>query len=114
MAREACLSRRTLIRRFHDETGLPPMHWLLGARIDRARELLEASDAPMETVARLSGLGTPANLRTLFKRHTGVPPSTYRSTFHRPHTPAAAADGRYGRPGAGMDAGPCPPGTAPQ
>jgi transcriptional regulator GlxA family with amidase domain len=84
MARRACLSRRTLIRRFHDETGLPPMHWLLNARIDRARELLEASDAPMEVVARLSGLGTPANLRTLFKRHTGVPPSTYRSTFHRP------------------------------
>jgi transcriptional regulator GlxA family with amidase domain len=58
MAREACLSRRTLIRRFHDETGLPPMHWLRGARIDRARELLEASDAPVEVVARLSGLGT--------------------------------------------------------
>jgi transcriptional regulator GlxA family with amidase domain len=89
MAREACLSRRTLIRRFHDETGVAPMHWLLGARIDRARELLEASDAPMEIVARLSGLGTPANLRTLFKRHTGVPPSTYRSTFHR----RAPADG---------------------
>jgi transcriptional regulator GlxA family with amidase domain len=84
LAREACLSRRTLIRRFHDETGLPPMHWLRCARIDRARELLEASDAPLEVVARLSGLGTPANLRTLFKRHTGVPPSTYRSTFRRP------------------------------
>ena len=91
LARKACLSRRTLIRRFHDETGLPPMHWLLGARIDRARELLEASDAPMEIVARRSGLGTPANLRTLFKRHTGVPPSTYRSTFHRP-APGGAKD----------------------
>jgi transcriptional regulator GlxA family with amidase domain len=83
MARQACLSRRTLSRRFHDETGLPPIRWLLNARIDHARELLETSDAPMEVVARLSGLGTPANLRTLFKRHVGVPPSTYRSTFHR-------------------------------
>ena len=92
MAREACLSRRTLIRRFHDETGLPPMQWLLGARIDRARELLEASDAPMGIVARRSGLGTPANLRTLFKRHTGVPPSAYRSTFHRPAYAADAED----------------------
>ena len=92
MAREACLSRRTLIRRFHDETGLPPMHWLLNARLDRARELLEASDAPMEVVARRSGLGTPANLRTLFKRHTGVPPSTYRSTFHRPAHPGGVED----------------------
>jgi transcriptional regulator GlxA family with amidase domain len=92
MARQACLSRRTLIRRFHDETGLPPMRWLLDARIDRARELLEASDAPVEIVARLSGLGTPANLRTLFKRHTGVPPSTYRSTFHRPAHVGGAED----------------------
>ena len=98
MARQACLSRRTLIRRFHDETGLPPMHWLLGARIDRARELLEASDAPMEVVARLSGLGTPANLRTLFKRHTGVPPGTYRATFRRP-----AAGGGVRRAAAGSD-----------
>ncbi|WP_431678853.1 GlxA family transcriptional regulator [Kitasatospora sp. KL5] len=81
LAREACLSRRTLIRRFHEETGMPPMQWLLEARIDRARELLEGSDAPMETVARRSGLGTPANLRTLFRRQVGVPPSAYRDTF---------------------------------
>jgi AraC-like DNA-binding protein len=83
LARRACLSRRTLIRRSHAETGLAPMQWLLGARVDRARELLEASDAPTEVVARQSGLGTPANLRTLFKRQAGVPPGTYRSTFRR-------------------------------
>ncbi|WP_331772561.1 helix-turn-helix domain-containing protein (plasmid) [Embleya sp. NBC_00888] len=81
MARRARLSRRTLIRRFHAETGLPPMQWLLDARIDRARELLEGSDLPMDAVARQSGLGTPANLRILFKRRLGVPPSTYRGTF---------------------------------
>jgi transcriptional regulator GlxA family with amidase domain len=83
LARRACLSRRTLVRRFHEETGLPPLRWLLAARVDRARELLEASDAPMETVARLSGLGSSANLRALFKRETGVPPSGYRETFRR-------------------------------
>lgn len=83
LARRACLSRRTLIRRFHEETGLPPMQWLLNARVDRARELLEASDASVEAVARQSGLGSAANLRMLFKRHVGVPPSAYRSTFLR-------------------------------
>jgi transcriptional regulator GlxA family with amidase domain len=57
------------------------MRWLLDARIDRARELLESCDAPMETVARLCGLGSTANLRALFKRHLGVPPSAYRDTF---------------------------------
>lgn len=83
LARQACLSRRTLIRRFHEETGLPPMRWLVEARIDRARELLESGDTPVEAVARLCGLGTAANLRTLFKRHLGVPPSAYRDTFRR-------------------------------
>lgn len=85
LAGRARLSRRTLVRRFHEETGLPPLQWLTNARIDRARELLEASDAPLKDVARASGLGTPANLRILFKRHVGVPPHIYRGTFeHRP------------------------------
>jgi transcriptional regulator GlxA family with amidase domain len=79
------------------------MQWLLDARIDRARELLEASDAPMEVVARRSGLGTPANLRTLFKRHAGVPPSAYRGTFRRP-APAETPAGSDRPPGAGYEA----------
>jgi transcriptional regulator GlxA family with amidase domain len=36
---------------------------------------------PMEIVGRLSGLGTPANLRVLFHRHVGAAPSVYRATF---------------------------------
>lgn len=98
LASRARLSRRTLIRRFHDETGLPPMRWLLDARIDRARELLEMSDAPMDVVARLSGLGTAANLRVLFKRHAGVAPSAYRGTFHRRTAPAQRTQQPVRRP----------------
>ena len=83
LARVASVSRRTLIRRFHAETGLPPMRWLLDARIDRARELLEVSDAPMAAVARRAGLGSTANLRALFKRQVGATPSGYRATFRQ-------------------------------
>ncbi|MEV0624145.1 helix-turn-helix domain-containing protein [Nonomuraea sp. NPDC050404] len=81
LARQAGLSRRTLIRRFHADTGMPPMRWLLDARLALARELLETSDLTVEAVARRCGLGTPANLRTLFRTHVGVPPSVYRDTF---------------------------------
>ncbi len=81
LARQAGISRRTLIRRFHTDTGLPPMRWLLDARLTRARELLETGDLTVEAVARHCGLGTPANFRTLFKAHIGVPPSVYRETF---------------------------------
>ncbi|MCZ1011491.1 helix-turn-helix domain-containing protein [Streptomyces lydicus] len=82
LAHRAGMSRRTLIRRFHTDTGLPPMRWLLDARLARARELLESSDLTVEAVARHCGLGTPANFRTLFKAHVGVPPRTYRETFN--------------------------------
>ncbi|MCX5612629.1 MULTISPECIES: GlxA family transcriptional regulator [unclassified Streptomyces] len=81
LALQAGMSRRTLIRRFHTDTGLPPMRWLLDARLARARELLESGDLTVEAVARHCGLGTPANFRTLFKAHVGVPPSVYRETF---------------------------------
>jgi transcriptional regulator GlxA family with amidase domain len=82
LARQAGMSRRTLIRRFTTETGQPPMRWLLDARLSRARELLESTDLTVESVARRCGLGTSANFRTLFKEHVGVPPSVYRDTFH--------------------------------
>ncbi|MEY9931683.1 transcriptional regulator GlxA family with amidase domain [Catenulispora sp. GP43] len=82
LARQAGMSRRTLIRRFHTDTGQPPMRWLLDARLALARELLEAADLTIEAIARRCGLGTPANFRTLFKAHVGVPPRTYRETFN--------------------------------
>ncbi|MFF4444135.1 GlxA family transcriptional regulator [Streptomyces sp. NPDC001502] len=82
LAHQAGMSRRTLIRRFHADTGRPPMRWLLDARLGRARELLESSDLTVEAVARRCGLGTSANFRTLFKAHVGVPPRTYRETFN--------------------------------
>jgi len=94
LAQQAGLSRRTLIRRFRADTGQQPMRWLLEARLSHARELLESTDLTVEGVARRCGLGTPANFRTLFKEHPGVPPSVYRDTFHsargsRHRTPAA-------------------------
>ncbi|GLZ78451.1 AraC family transcriptional regulator [Actinorhabdospora filicis] len=81
LARRAGISRRTLIRRFHTDTGRPPMRWLLDARLGLARELLESTDLTVEAVARRCGLGTSANFRTLFKAHVGVPPRAYRETF---------------------------------
>ncbi|WP_250283842.1 helix-turn-helix domain-containing protein, partial [Frankia sp. CiP1_Cm_nod2] len=70
-------------RRFHAETGLSPLQWLLHQRVNRARELLESTDLPMEQVARLSGLVTTDSLRQHLSRRTGLTPSAYRATFTR-------------------------------
>jgi transcriptional regulator GlxA family with amidase domain len=80
-AHRAHMSRRTFIRRFHLETGLSPMAWLTSARLDWARELLETTAVPVERIAGLSGLGSPAALRATFHRHVGTSPHDYRALF---------------------------------
>ena len=87
LARRAHMSRRTLTRRFREETGVSPMGWLADARIDRARELLEMTAEPVENIGRLTGLGAPASVRAAFHRHIGTSPQEYRSLFgHRTPT----------------------------
>jgi transcriptional regulator GlxA family with amidase domain len=87
LARRAHMSRRTLTRRFREETGVSPMRWLADARIDRARELLEMTAEPVENIGRLTGLGAPASVRAAFHRHIGTSPQEYRSLFgHRTPT----------------------------
>ncbi|MDY0813953.1 GlxA family transcriptional regulator [Kitasatospora purpeofusca] len=81
LARRAHMSRRTFIRRFQQETDSSPMAWLTAARLDWARELLETTPTPVEQVARLSGLGSPAAFRAAFHRHLGTSPAEYRATF---------------------------------
>lgn len=83
LAAHAHTSTRTLTRRFREETGLSPLQWLLHQRIDRARELLEATDLSVAQVARHSGLGTPESLRLHLLRRNGLTPSAYRTAFTR-------------------------------
>ncbi|MEV6009022.1 helix-turn-helix domain-containing protein [Streptomyces sp. NPDC051976] len=83
LARHAAVSVRTLTRRFHAETGLSPLQWLLHQRVERARELLETTHLPVEQVARASGLGTADSLRQHLLRRVGLTPSDYRATFSR-------------------------------
>src|SRR5690349_22385994 len=81
LARRAHMSRRTLTRRFREETGVPPVRWLADARIDRARELLETTTEPVENIGHLTGRGAPGSVRAACHRHVGTPPHAYRSLF---------------------------------
>ncbi|WP_307852459.1 helix-turn-helix domain-containing protein [Glaciihabitans sp. dw_435] len=81
LARHAAVSPRTFSRRFVEDTGYTPMQWVMRARIDRARELLEGSAHSIEQIASDVGLGTGTNLRLHFQHILGTTPSEYRSTF---------------------------------
>ena len=84
LARHANVSPRTFSRRFLEDTGSTPMQWILRARVDLARELLERTDLGVEQIADRVGLGTGANLRLHFHRILGTSPSEYRHTFVQP------------------------------
>jgi len=81
LARHAKMSARTFSRRFREETGQSPGVWVRNRRIDRARELLESQDLPVDEVARLSGLGSGGNLRHHLRRGMGMSPSSYRKVY---------------------------------
>ena len=51
-------------------------------RMKLARHLLEASDLPVDQIARRAGFGTAASLRQHLHAAIGVSPLTYRRTFH--------------------------------
>ncbi|QEN13059.1 GlxA family transcriptional regulator [Mycolicibacterium sp. ELW1] len=81
LARHAQMSERTFCRRFRDETGQSPGGWVRSRRVERARELLETHDLPVDEVARRAGLGSGANLRHHLRRGLGMSPSSYRKVF---------------------------------
>jgi transcriptional regulator GlxA family with amidase domain len=81
LARHANMSARTFNRRFREETGQSPGVWVRNRRVDRARELLESRDLPVDEVARQAGLGSGGNLRHHLRRGVGMSPSSYRKVY---------------------------------
>lgn len=83
LAAHARVSARTFARGFVEETGYTPMRWVMRARVDLARELLENTAEGVDAIAQAVGLGTGANLRLHFRRVLGTTPSEYRRAFSR-------------------------------
>jgi len=81
LARQATVSPRTFSRRFTADTGITPMQWVLRARVDHARELLERTDLTVTQVAEATGLRSDTNLRRHFGAIVGTSPSAYRTAF---------------------------------
>ncbi|MFI1188853.1 GlxA family transcriptional regulator [Streptomyces californicus] len=88
MAEREAMSVRTFTRRFREEVGVSPVQWLTRQRVERARQLLETTDLPVDRVAREAGFGTATSLRQHLQAALGVPPSAYRRTFRNPADPA--------------------------
>nr|WP_237545119.1 helix-turn-helix domain-containing protein [Streptomyces sp. SID4946] len=68
---------------WRQETGATPHQWVLTARIDHARELLEATTLSVEQIADETGLGSSTNLRARFHDSLDTTPTAYRRMCRR-------------------------------
>lgn len=84
MANTAATSRRTLARRFHEETGTTPLNWLKLERVSRAAELLEDGTIALSDVWGVCGFGSAETFRREFRKMMGVPPIRYRERLGTP------------------------------
>lgn len=84
LARAVGMSARNLARHFVEETGITPHEFVVRARIDAARMMLEGSDRPLKTVAYECGFGTADRMRIVFSDRLGIAPADYRARFRRP------------------------------
>jgi transcriptional regulator GlxA family with amidase domain len=84
LASHARVSTRSLTRLWREETGVSPHQWLLNARINRARELLEVTDLQVEQIAVRCGFGSGTNRRARFRDTVGTTPTAYRRAFNPP------------------------------
>jgi len=75
-------SRRNIVRRFKQVTGITPIEYLQQTRIGAAKKLLEQTDKQMTEVIFNSGYNDPKAFRKIFRKAVGMTPSEYREKFH--------------------------------
>lgn len=78
VAAAAGLSPFHFAREFRRSTGMSPHQYLLRARLERARELLEATTGRIGDIAVQTGFCDPSHLSAHFRRWLGVSPRTFR------------------------------------
>lgn len=78
MAEVAGLPERTFSRRFRKATGYSPVEYVQALRIEEAKQMLETTDEPTDSVALAAGYADPVFFRRVFKRTVGVTPARYR------------------------------------
>jgi AraC family transcriptional regulator len=78
LAKAAGLSRMYFAAQFRTSTGCRPHSYVVGQRVERAKELLLAEEIPLVQVAMDCGFQTQAHFTTVFKQWTGVTPGSWR------------------------------------
>jgi len=82
MIKDIPSSRRNIVRRFKQVTGVTPIEYLQLTRIEAAKKLLEQTGQQMMEVIFNSGYNDPKAFRKVFRKTVGMTPSEYREKFN--------------------------------
>jgi AraC family transcriptional regulator len=64
---------------FKQAIGTSPYQYLLGQRVERAKQLLKHSDRSISDIALLCGFNSHSHLSKQFRQLTGMTPKAYRA-----------------------------------
>jgi len=81
MIRLSGLAERSFKRRFHQATGMSPLAYVHALRLEEAKQMLETSDEPIESIAMEVGYEDAGFFSRLFKRKVNLTPAQYRKRF---------------------------------
>lgn len=82
--REVPISRRALERRFQALLARGLAEEIRRVHIQRAKQLLTTTELTMEEVAEQSGFASQPEFSRVFRRETGLTPSSYRRHARNP------------------------------
>ena len=74
-------SRRNIVRRFKQVTGVPPIAYLQLIRIETAKRQLEQTNQSISEIISYTGYTDPKSFRKVFHKLVGMKPLEYRDKF---------------------------------
>lgn len=81
LARTVNMSESHFTRVFKKETGMAPMEYLIGVRLDKAKKLLRAGAMNITEVSMNCGFNSISHFSSCFTKHQGLTPSEYQNTY---------------------------------
>jgi two-component system response regulator YesN len=79
VSRNVDVSPYYFTRLFKEETGVTFVEYLTTMRIDKAKEMLNASQFSMKEICQAVGYSDPNYFSRIFKKNVGVTPTEYRT-----------------------------------
>lgn len=81
MIKDIPASRRNMVRRFKQVTGITPIEYLQMTRIEAAKKLLLQTGQQMTEIILNTGYNDPKAFRKIFRKNVGMTPTEYREKF---------------------------------